>query len=227
MKVRLQKFIASTGLVSRRKAEELITAGVVVVNGQIANKLGTTIDPAKDTVIVNGEKLSAVKNFRYIAVNKPVGIISTRAQYKNEKTVYDIIPGTRDLVIVGRLDQDSDGLLLLTNDGELTNQLTHPRFQHQKEYELVTAKPLDDEAIVALQRGIKFQEGWARFDKIQTVGPAHYRVVLHQGWKRQIRRMIGDVGGNLTRLTRVRINKLELGDLAVGASREVRRSDIM
>lgn len=227
MAIRLQKFIASSGSVSRRKAEELIAAGRVLVNERVVTKLGTTVDPAKDVVVVNGEKIIPVLKFRYLAVNKPVGVICTRAQYKNERTVYDIVPDVRDLVIVGRLDQDSDGLIILTNDGELTNQLTHPRYQHEKEYEITTAKPLEPKALEDVQRGIKLQEGWARFDKLKIIQPAHYRVVLHQGWKRQIRRMIGEVHGHITRLTRVRLNKLELGDLQPGQWREVKRSQII
>lgn len=226
-KVRLQKFIASTSTVSRRTAEDLIVAGRVYVNGTQVMKLGTSIDPQVDQVRVNGKDLVPVTTFRYIAVNKPEGVTCTHAQYKSERTVYDIIPGVRDLAIAGRLDKDSGGLLLLTNDGELVNQVTHPRYEHEKEYEFSTARPLDQEAYKALTQGVKLNEGYARFDHMTTVGPATYRVVLHQGWKRQIRRMVGMVRGDLTRLTRVRINTLELGSLQPGEWREVKRSDIL
>ena len=225
-KVRLQKFIASTGIASRRMAEELITAGRVYVNGTQVMKLGTSIDPKIDRVRVNGKDLVPVAAFRYIAVNKPEGVTCTRAQYKSEKTIYDIIPGIRDLAIAGRLDKDSGGLLLLTNDGDLVNKVTHPRYEHEKEYEFTTARPLDQEALEVLTKGVKLKEGYARFDKLATVGKSTYRVVLHQGWKRQIRRMVGMVHGDLTRLTRVRINKLEIGSLQPGEWREVRVSDI-
>lgn len=225
-KVRLHKFIASTGIASRRTAEELILAGRVYVNGSQVLKLGTTIDPAVDKVRVNGKDLVPVTLFRYIAVNKPEGVTCTRAQYKSEKTVYDIIPGVRDLAIAGRLDKDSGGLLLLTNDGALVNQVTHPRYEHEKEYEFTTVRPLEAEALKALTRGVKLPGGYARFDSISVLGPTVYRAVLHQGWKRQIRRMVGAVHGDLTRLTRVRINKLQLGDLQPGDWREIQRSDI-
>lgn len=227
MSVRLQKFIASSGLVSRRKAEELIAAGRVFVNDRQVTKLGTSINPDQDVVVVNGERVIEKKSFRYLAFNKPAGVVCTRAQYKNERTVYDLIPDVRDLVIVGRLDKDSEGLILLTNDGELVNQLTHPRYQHAKEYEVVTAKPLAAEAMVQLQRGIKLQEGWARFDALTVLEPTRFRGTLHQGWKRQIRRMVGEVGGHITHLTRIRLAKLELGDLPAGTSREVKRSQIL
>lgn len=225
-KVRLQKFIASTGIASRRLAEELIVAGRVYVNGTQIVKLGTSIDPDVDHIRVNGKDLEPVTAFRYIAVNKPEGVTCTRAQYKNERTVYDIIPGVRDLAIAGRLDKDSGGLLLLTNDGELVNQITHPRYEHEKEYEFTTLHPLDQAACQALTQGVKLKEGYARFDKLTTVGPTIYRVVLHQGWKRQIRRMVGLVHADLTHLTRIRINKLELANLKPSEWREVKRSEI-
>lgn len=226
-KVRLQKFIASTGTASRRTAEDLILAGRVYVNGTQVLKLGTSINPQVDRVRVNGQDLEPVTVFRYLAVNKPEGVTCTRAQYKSEKTVYDIIPGIRDLAIAGRLDKDSRGLLLLTNDGELVNQVTHPRYEHEKEYEFTMIRPLDEDAQHALTHGVKLTEGYACFDQLTKVGPATYRVVLHQGWKRQIRRMVGAVQGDLTQLTRIRINKLELGSLKPGAWRDVKRSDIL
>lgn len=226
-KVRLQKFIASTGIVSRRTAEDLIAAGRVYVNGSQVMKLGTSIDPQVDHVRVNGKDLEPVSTFRYIAVNKPEGVTCTRAQYKSERTVYDIVPGVRDLAIAGRLDKDSGGLLLLTNDGALVNQVTHPRYEHEKEYEFKTVRPLDVDAQTALTHGVKLAEGYARFDNMTTVGPSLYRVVIHQGWKRQIRRMVGAVHGDLTQLTRIRINKLELGSLQPGMWRDVQVADII
>lgn len=226
-KVRLQKFIASTSTVSRRTAEDLIVAGRVYVNGTQVLKLGTTINPLEDQVRVNGKDLVPVTSFRYIAVNKPEGVTCTHAQYKSERTVYDIIPGVRDLAIAGRLDKDSSGLLLLTNDGGLVNQVTHPRYEHEKEYEFTTVRPLSDDELQALTYGVKLNEGYARFDQMTTVGLATYRVVLHQGWKRQIRRMVGAVHSDLTQLTRIRINKLELGSLKPGEWREVKRTDIL
>jgi len=227
MQTRLQKFIASTGLASRRKAEELIAAGRVYVNGKKVSKLGSSIDPAVDTVTVDGTPLPQTTAFRYIALNKPAGVTCTAAEIKGEKTVYDFVPNASDLVIAGRLDKDSDGLVILTNDGEFVNHVTHPRYQHQKEYEVTTVKPLDSKALEALHRGVRLKEGKATFDRLTKLGRLRYRVVLHQGWKRQIRRMIGEVRNDVAKLTRVRINKLELGDLESGSWREVRRTDIV
>jgi 23S rRNA pseudouridine2605 synthase len=225
--VRLQKFIASTGIASRRKAEELMSAGRVFVNGQKVTKLGTTADPEKDIISVNGKLLNHETPYRYIALNKPVGVTCTAAEIKGERTVYDLVPHSEDLVIAGRLDKDSDGLVILTNDGELVNHITHPRYQHQKEYEVTTVKPLEKEALEALRRGVRLKEGKATFDRLTKIARLRYRVVLHQGWKRQIRRMIGEVRNDVAGLTRTRINKLTLENLRPGEYREVRRSEIL
>ena len=227
MQERLHKFIASTGIVSRRKAEELIVAGLVLINNKRVTKLGMTIDPKKDSVTVNGEVLKPVTAFRYIALNKPIGVTCTRAQFPSERTIYDLVPNSRDLVIAGRLDKDSEGLVLLTNDGELTNKLTHPRYEHEKEYEVTTIKPLNEAVLKALREGVKLEEGKAVVDMITTVAPKLYRIVIHQGWKRQIRRMIGSVHHDIERLVRIRINKLELKGLNTSAWRVVTKSDIV
>lgn len=227
MKERLQKFIASTGFASRRKAETLMVAGLVMVNGKRMTKLGTLIDPSKDVVSIQGKELNPVKTFTYIALNKPVDIVCTRAQFRKEKTVYDIVPKSRDLVIAGRLDKDSEGLVLLTNDGELTNKLTHPRYQHQKEYEVVTYKPISPAQQKILLDGVKLEEGTAIFDKLEEIEPKRYRVIIHQGWKRQIRRSIAFVHHDIRRLMRIRMNKLTLQGLKPGEYRQVEKSDIM
>lgn len=212
---------------SRRKAEQLIVAGLVVVNGQRVTKMGMMVDPKKDVVEVNGETIKPVATLRYIALNKPVGVTCTRAQFPSEKTVYDLVPNSRELVIAGRLDKDSAGLVLLTNDGELTNKLTHPRYEHEKEYEVETIKPMSEATLKKLRAGVKLEEGKAVVDSISAIRPKVYRIVIHQGWKRQIRRMIGTVHHDVEQLTRVRMNTLTLDTLAPGKWREVQRSDIV
>jgi 23S rRNA pseudouridine2605 synthase len=207
LSIRLQKFIASTGVASRRKAEDLIRDGRVFVNRKKVREMGTLVDPAKDIVVVDGQQLEQVQEFRYIAVYKPIGVISTRAQHPGEKTVYDIVPNSRDLVIAGRLDKDSEGLVLLTNDGELVNKLTHPRYQHEKEYEVTLSKSLAPVTIASLLRGVKLTEGNASFDKIEPVSEKTYH--------------------HVNTLVRVRMNKLKLDDLKPGESREVKRSEII
>ncbi|MBI5466748.1 MAG: rRNA pseudouridine synthase [Candidatus Kerfeldbacteria bacterium] len=225
--IRLNKFIAYAGVASRRRADTLISSGHVLVNGKRVTTLGTMIDSVADVVVVGGKTVQPVTTMRYIAVHKPVGYISTRATHPKEKTVYDLVPESRDLVIAGRLDKDSDGLVLLTNDGELVNLLTHPRYGHQKEYEIVTTRPFSVEDIRQLMNGILLDEGKARFDTLIAVAANRYRVTMHQGWKRQIRRMTAAVHAHIERLTRVRIQSLELGNLPPGQWREVQKSDIV
>jgi pseudouridine synthase len=225
--VRLNKFIANSGFVSRRTADSMILGGLVFVNGKRVSKMGVLINPETDAVEVNGTKIRVVTEKTYIALNKPTGVVSTRATFEKEKTVYDLVPKSRNLVIAGRLDKDSDGLVLLTNDGELVNKLTHPSYGHQKEYEIVTTREFSEEDRKQLMDGIPLEEGKAVFDSLLTVGPNRYRVVLRQGWKRQIRRMTAAVHSHLKRLTRVRINKLTLEGLKPGEWREVKKSDIV
>lgn len=227
MKERLHKFIATHTSFSRRKAETLISGGRVFVNEKKVTELGTSIDPNVDAVWVNGQHIVPVQTWRYIALNKPAGYVCTRATHAKEKTVYDLVPKSRDLVICGRLDKDSEGLVILTNDGELTNKLTHPRYQHQKEYVVRTMRELDPPALAILGRGIKLAEGTARFDSLKEIAPQQYRIVLHQGWKRQIRRMIAAVKHDVARLTRTRIGKLHIGDLETGKWKEIQRKDIV
>ncbi len=228
MKERLQKFIASAGVSSRRRAEELIANGYVTVNGKVITRLGTTVDPDHDKVAVNGRPIARPTTHRYIALNKPFGVVCSKvAQAKGERTVYQLVPKSADLAIAGRLDKDSEGLVLLTNDGDLVNRLTHPRYQHEKEYLVDTIKPMDDAVLNKLRRGVRLKEGVAVMDSIAHEHALTFRAVIHQGWNRQIRRMIGKVRNDVVKLQRVRMGKLELGELKPGEWREVKHSDIM
>lgn len=224
---RLQKFIAGAGVTSRRKAEELITAGRVSVNGAVVTKLGTTIDPDRDEITVDGKRVVQPTTHRYIALHKPAGVVCSKVAQGKARTVYQLVPKSGALAIAGRLDKESDGLVVLTNDGDLVNRLTHPRFRHEKEYLVTTVKPLDDKAVNRLRRGVRLDEGTAVVDRIEPAGHTTYRIVIHQGWNRQIRRMIGAVRNDVARLTRTRLGNLALGDLKEGAWREVTRSSII
>ena len=204
-----------------------MTQGVILVNGKPITKLGSTVDPEKDKISVHGKLVSRPVVFTYIAVNKPIGIVSSRSAQGRDKTIYDLVPGSRPLAIAGRLDKDSEGLVILTNDGELVHRLTHPRFQHEKEYVVETSKSITASALNKLRRGVRLDEGVAMVDSIVPHATATYRLVLHQGWKRQIRRMIGAVRNDVRRLKRTRIGRLELGPLKTGGWRAVKRSEIL
>lgn len=227
MRERLQKFIARSSAYSRRKAEELIAAKAVTVNDVVVTTRGITVDPEHDRVSVLGKPLTAPSAFRYVAVHKPAGYLCTRAQLRRERSVYELAPDSQELVIAGRLDADSEGLVLLTNDGALVQELTHPRFEHEKEYEVSTSRPLLDADVEKLARGVRLREGLARADRIERVNSNTIRLTLHQGWNRQIRRMLGTLNYELKRLRRTRIARLELGDLALGKWREVERAAII
>jgi 23S rRNA pseudouridine2605 synthase len=227
MTERLQKFIARSSRYSRRKAEELIAAGHVTVNNVPVTTPGSLVDAEKDDVLVLGKALKPPAAFRYVVVNKPAGIVSTRAQKGGERSVYSLVPNGRELVIAGRLDADSEGLLLLTNDGALVQELTHPSFEHEKEYEVSTTRPLLDDDVEKLQRGVRLHEGLAKADGVSRVNSNTIRLTLHQGWNRQIRRMLGVLNYTVKRLRRVRVAKLALGAVPSGTWREVRRDEIL
>jgi 23S rRNA pseudouridine2605 synthase len=247
---RLGKVLASAGVASRRAADALVAAGRVTVDGRVAT-LGEKADPARQVVAVDGRPIGAgAAPAVHLAVHKPAGVTSTAADRHAARTVLDLVPpglvppGTR-LYPVGRLDRDSEGLLLLTNDGSWTERVLHPRHGVEREYAVALAAPLDEAQRAALAAGIALEEGVARLVALRPAtrtetarlaellvpqparGLAWYRVVLAHGWKRQVRRMLAAVGAPVVRLVRVRVGTLRL-DLPAGQARrltplEVRR----
>ncbi|MCC2642651.1 MAG: rluB [Nitrospira sp.] len=224
MDVRLQKLIAGTGLASRRKAEELITAGRVTINGHVVKELGTKVDPDKDHVKVDGKHLRAAQPYVYLILNKPKNVMSTLDDPEGRPTVKDLLHGVTVRVFpVGRLDFDSEGLMLLTNHGELAQALLHPRYHIPKTYLIKVKGVLDDDKIESLERGIKLEDGFTAPAKVVKVSKAQsnswLEVTIHEGRKHQVKRMIEAVGHSVIKLTRIRMGPLLLGDLA---SREYR-----
>jgi 23S rRNA pseudouridine2605 synthase len=246
---RIQKVLAAAGVASRRAAEALVAEGRVRVDGKVAT-IGLKVDPAVSAIEVDGRAVGIGAARAYVALHKPAGVTSTTRDRHAATTVLDLIPtalvpdGTR-LYPVGRLDQDSEGLLLLTNDGEWADRVLHPRFGVEREYAVALAIPLTSEQVHALNAGIRLDEGLARLagplrlasraETAQLAGtldpPPHadlvwYRATLAQGWKRQLRRMFGAVGAPILRLVRVRIGGIRLGTVRSGASRPVRPEDV-
>jgi 23S rRNA pseudouridine2605 synthase len=215
MEERLQKLMAQAGLGSRRACEEYITAGRVTVNGRIA-ELGMKADLQKDRVLVDGRPLKAAEALIYIALNKPRGVLSAVESPDPRPTVRDLVDLPGHLYPVGRLDVDSEGLILLTNDGELANRLTHPRYGHEKEYRVLVARQPDEEQLQTWRRGVVLEDGYrtapaeVRVDGAFGKG-AWMRVTLREGRKRQIREM-----GNLTGLPVVKIIRIRIGSLRLG-----------
>lgn len=214
---RLQKILARAGLGSRRTCELLISAGRVRVNEQIA-VLGAKADPTADTITVDGRPISAPEALVYVALYKPRGTLSTVTASEARPTVRHLVSVPGRLYPVGRLDVDSEGLILLTNDGELTNRLTHPRYEHEKEYHVLVARHPDEEQLNAWRRGVVLEDGHRTapaqvFVKSLAGKGAWLRVILKEGRKRQIREMGKQTGLPVVRILRVRIGGLLLGNL--------------
>jgi 23S rRNA pseudouridine2605 synthase len=224
MMERLQKFLARAGVASRRKAEELITSGRVTVNGQVA-LLGSKVQDG-DEVRVDGKKVEKMAEAVTYMLNKPAGYVTTADDEMGRKTVLELLPPevlsrAPGLHPVGRLDMDSEGLLLLTTDGDLTLRLTHPRYEHEKEYRVWCKEgEVGAAELGILERGLELDDGRARA-VVAKRAEGGCKLVLTEGRNRQVRRMLAKVGYNVTRLVRTRIARLELGDLPSGQYREL------
>ncbi|MBI9047038.1 MAG: rRNA pseudouridine synthase [Anaerolineaceae bacterium] len=218
MEERIQKILARVGLGSRRSCEELILEGRVRVNGKEA-VLGQKADQQKDDILVDGEQIQrSTPKKVYIALNKPRGVLSDINPQDSRKNIRDLVPFEGQLFAVGRLDLDSDGLMLLTNDGELANRLTHPKFGHEKEYRVLAVKRPDAKQIATWERGIILEDGYktkpCQVIVDETIGNnAWLTIILREGRKRQIRESGSRIGVPIKRITRVRIGKLKLGNL--------------
>jgi pseudouridine synthase len=217
--IRLQKYIADCGVASRRKAEEMIRAGKVKVNGVLvgSSDLGVKVDPAKDKVEVDGSLISSLEKRIYIKLNKPRGYVSSCVSQKGEATICDLLKGVKErLYPVGRLDQASEGLMLLTNDGEMANKLMHPRYEHEKEYLVTCLLPVSSYQLKNLQSGIVIEGEKTRPAQVKLLDHKEFSIILREGKKRQIRRMMEEVGNKVKYLKRVRIKNIQLGSLSAG-----------
>ena len=217
MEERLQKILARAGYGSRRSCEELISAGRIRVNGQVVG-LGDKADAAKDKITIDGRPVEAAEKLVYVALYKPRGVISTVSDPELRPAVRDLVPVPGTLYPVGRLDYDSEGLLLMTNDGDLANKLTHPRYEHEKEYRVLVAKHPDQEQLNTWRRGVVLEDGFhtkpAEVYVVSKYGKgAWMSVTLKEGHKRQIREMGIQTGLPVVRIVRVRIGELRLGSL--------------
>jgi len=220
---RLHKLLSQAGVASRRKCEDLIAAGRVKVNGQTASLPGSQVDPARDRVEVDGRPVALPREHVYLLINKPAGYVSTVRDPQGRHTVMDLVPQGRRLYPVGRLDRDSEGLLLLTDDGELTQRLTHPSFEHEKEYQVLVAGQPGEGDLQRLRQGVELEDGLtypAEVGVLRVEGAGTWlRFLIHEGRKRQLRRMCEAVGHPAQRLVRVRMGPLMLGDLGSGQHR--------
>jgi 23S rRNA pseudouridine2605 synthase len=222
--VRLVKYLAHSGVASRRAAERLIAEGKVRVGGEVVT------DPARDVdedsgVEVNGRPLEPEPREVW-AVNKPKGVVSTAREPGPRRPVTQLVDSPRRLYPVGRLDADSTGLILLTNDGELANRLTHPRYGVRKTYLVELARSPSEADLDRLRQGVELEDGPTAPAEVERVGEREIEITIGEGRKRQVRRMAETVGNEVEELTRIRIGSLDLGDLRRGESRRLARREI-
>ena len=227
---RLQKVLAASGVASRREAEQMILEGRVEVDGQTVIELGTRVDRRRQTIHVDGEPLAKPK-LAYFAVNKPEGVVCTASDPAGRPRVTDLLPpGVGRMFNVGRLDIASEGLILCTNDGELANQLTHPRHGVEKTYEVQVAGHVDAEVLRQLRKGVHLAEGLACVVHVRVKSNRKngtiLEMVLDEGRNREIRRLLAKVGHRVQRLTRIAVGPIRLGEMPKGASRRLTPEEI-
>jgi 23S rRNA pseudouridine2605 synthase len=228
---RLQKVLAAAGLGSRRQCEELITSGRVEVDRQVVTLLGTRVDSAKQEIRVDGQSLSMGRRL-YYAVHKPKGVVTTNYDPARRPRVVDLVPAARDarLFAIGRLDLGSEGLILVTNDGELANRLTHPRYGIEKTYLVQVVGRPSPEVLTKLHQGVHLAEGVVRAEAVQV--RSHQKestwleIVLREGRNREVRRMLARIGHKVVRLIRIAVGPIRLGKLPAGASRPLTPQEI-
>jgi 23S rRNA pseudouridine2605 synthase len=224
--MRLAKYLAHAGVASRRGAEQLIAAGRVTVDGE------RVTDPARDVddshaVAFDGEPIRGAESRVAYALHKPAGVVSTASDTHGRRTVVDLVPAERRLYPVGRLDAESTGLILLTNDGDLANRLTHPRYEVPKTYRATLAGPaITDRALRALREGVELEDGLTAPAKVRRLTPHQLELTIHEGRNRQVRRMCEAVGRPVRQLVRIRFGPLELGDLRPGRARRLTTAEL-
>lgn len=224
--MRLNKYLAGQGVASRRKADELITGGQVAINGKAVRELGTIIDPDKDVVTVNGKNVGGAKKTVVYLFNKPKGVVTTADDPEGRKTVLDFVPKSPRVFPCGRLDFDTMGLVILTNDGNLCYQLTHPKFEHEKEYIVEGTSKTPKAAFAELElKTLTLKDGPVTLDDLELIkmgkDKVSFRIIIHEGRNRLVRRICAAVGIEVTKLTRIRVGQYELGGLLPGEFKTV------
>ncbi len=225
-KIRIAKFLSQAGIASRRKSEELILAGRVKINKEVIKDLSFKVNENSNNIYFDN-KLIKKEEKEYYLVHKPKGYISSVSDPHNPKTVISLINTKAKIFPVGRLDKDSQGLLLLTNDGDLAYQLTHPKFNIPKTYLVILNKEIEKEHLQKLKKGIRLAEGLARVDKIKLKNKKEVLITIHQGWNRQIRRMFNNLNYKVKELIRLSEGNLKLNNLKLGKYRRIKKEEII
>ncbi len=228
--MRLNKFLSSSGVASRRKCDELILEGKVEVNGKVVNTLGIKIDEKKDKVKVGGKVIKLPSSFVYIKLNKPKGYACTASDEKGRKTIYDLVECEERLFSIGRLDYDTEGLIILTNDGNFANQVAHPRYKMEKEYRVTVEGEIKESELAVMRKGVVVEGQrmpaarveWLSFEN----GFTKLSIIIDEGQNRQIRRMFEAIGHQIKLLKRVRIGEVRLGGLKRGEYRDLTEAEL-
>jgi pseudouridine synthase len=223
--IRLQKYLAEAGICSRRKGETHIRAGRVSVNGRVVTELGLKVDPANDRVAFDGQTVRPTEEKFYIALNKPEGYV-TSCRQPGRDLVVDLIDLPVRLFPVGRLDADSCGLLLMTNDGRIHHRLAHPSFDHAKHYVVWVNQPIADGALAKLAQGVRLDGRLTRKAQVTRLGARRFKIVLKEGRNRQVRRMVAKVGCQVVQLKRVQMANIRLGRLPSGKWRYLSNAEV-
>ena len=227
---RLQKVLAAAGVASRRKCEELILSGAVCVNRKVADKLPAFVDPEEDVITVNGRKIQPERKV-YFLLNKPKGVICTNFDPQGRKKAIDLVPTGERTFCVGRLDADSTGIIILTNDSELANRLTHPKYRVPKTYLARVKGQISGEAVERLKKGVWLAEGKTAGASVKVLRRSHkdslIEVTIRQGLNRQVRRMLAKVGLPVESLKRTRIGKLNARGLGLGKFRALTKDELV
>jgi pseudouridine synthase len=237
--IRLNKFISASGFTARRKADELIESGRITVNSKVVTELGTKINPASDAVRVDGELIKSAsgksEKYIYVLLNKPAGYVTTTSDEKNRPTVLDLVGINKRIYPVGRLDYDTEGLLLLTNDGELANKLMHPKYGVYKTYIVKINRPIDEKSLNRLKEGVRISVGSpersrrtneAKINIVPKTEGKQLRISIHEGRNRQVRKMLETVGYYVRKLKRIEYANLNLKGLRQGEWRYLSGEEI-
>lgn len=228
--MRINKFISANSGISRRKADELIEAGEIFVNDKQIKTQGIQVNPEKDIVKIGGEIIEQKNDKIYLALNKPARYVSTRKDEKDRKTVMELVPSIANLKPAGRLDKESEGLLLFSNDGEFINKITHPKFECEKEYYVIVDGNIEEKNKEKLEKGVKIDGYKTSKSKITVIKRSKtktaLKITIHEGRNRQVRKMFASTGHNVKYLQRIRIGKIKLGGLPKGKYRQLTQSEI-
>ena len=228
--MRLNKFLASAGIASRRKCDQLIQEGLVSVNGKVVSELGTVINEKKDKVVYEGRQISLPSSFVYIKLNKPKGYACTAKDEKGRKTIYDLLPQGERLFSIGRLDYDTEGLIILTNDGDFANKVAHPRYSVDKEYHVTIEGQIKESELAVLRKGVVIDGERMPSAKVEFLSSngktTKLSVVIDEGMNRQVRRMFEAIGKTIKLLKRVRIGNVKLGGVKRGDFRDLTTQEL-